>query len=75
MPSYLVSGVKDGRPEDLCTCDTASSALGKFRAALLDHKRAWVTDETGSDVSEAELARRASEEAGRVLTPNWTRKR
>ena len=66
MPSYQVSAVSGGQAVDLCTCDTAALALLKYRDALGSHRRVGVTDASGNDISEEELAHWAKDETRRA---------
>ena len=64
MHSYQVSAVGDDGVTMLATTDTATQALEKFKAAIKDYRRAWVTDDTGADVSMKELIVSALREQG-----------
>ena len=64
MPAYQISAAGDDGVKVLATTDTATEALQKFKSALEDYRRAWVTDETGADVQIEELMVRAFGEQG-----------
>ena len=64
MRAYELSAANgDGSAITLVTTDTAAEALRKYRGALERYKRAWVTDENGTDIDIDELIALAQEEA------------
>jgi len=54
--------VDDDGVQVLVTTDTAIEAIAKLASATATHRRVWVKDETGLDVTRDELMARASAE-------------
>lgn len=65
MTAYQILVVGDDGVTVLATTDTATEALAKFKGALDDFRRVWVTNETGADLLVAELIARSLGEQGR----------
>lgn len=62
MPAYEIFAVDDGEVKGLATTDTATEAIAKMAGAAESHRRVWVKDERGVDVSPDELMARALKE-------------
>ena len=63
MRVYQVSALNDeGAVVVFATTDTASLAIIRLQEARARHLRAWVSDETGNDISIPDLIARADEE-------------
>ena len=52
-----------GAVAHIATTETAREALSVLRGTSQLHRRVWVSDQDGNDVSEADLAARAAQEA------------
>jgi hypothetical protein len=59
MPTYQICAVDDNGVNVVTTCDSATEAVAKLAGAAETHRRAWVADETGHDVTPDELMARA----------------
>lgn len=64
MGAYQVEASDGAESFVIATTDRASEAIKKFADALERHRRAWVTDETGLDVSMEDLVALARNEIG-----------
>ena len=62
MPTYEICVVGDDGVQVLVTTDTAIEAIAKLAGAAEAHRRAWVKDQTGLDVTPDELIALASAE-------------
>lgn len=63
MKVYQISGVDAAGAEvAFSTTDTAALALTRLQEARAKYLRAWVTDETGDNVSVPDLIIRAAQE-------------
>ncbi len=63
MAIYSIKGVDEGeRVVDVAAADTAKLAVTKFIDALEQYRRAWVSDQTGADVSMDDLVQLAISE-------------
>ena len=66
MRVYQVSGLSsDGVAVVFATTDMASLAITRLQEARVRYLRAWVSDETGIDVSVPDLIARAGKERSR----------
>ena len=71
MRVYQVSGLdRAGAAVVFATTDTASLAIMRLQEARVRYLRAWVSDETGLDVSVPDLIARAKEERRRQMPLN-----
>jgi hypothetical protein len=63
LPTYEVKAVDEaGKQAVLGTVDSATAAMIKSRDARQDYRRVWVTDDTGHEVSAADLLIRSWQE-------------
>ena len=63
MRVYQVSALnEEGAEVVFATTDTATLAILRLQEARARHLRAWVSDETGNDISIPDLIARADEE-------------
>jgi len=63
VPTYEINAAQDGpRVLHIATTETASAALASYRAVFGNYRRVWVNDETGVDLTFAELFARAQAE-------------
>lgn len=64
MSSYDVKGVAGlSTVVVIASTDTATAALIKYRDAITQYRRVWVTDETGFDIGVVELLARFEAES------------
>ena len=63
MRVYQIGGLDvEGAEVAFATTDTAVLAIGRLQEARARYLRAWVTDETGVDISVPDLIARAASE-------------
>jgi hypothetical protein len=66
---FQVSGLNaEGAAVVFATTDTAALAIARLQEARARYLRAWVSDETGVDLSVPDLIARAAEERGNQQT-------
>ena len=63
MSKYQICAVDNDGVHVLVTTDTAIEAIAKLAGATETHRRAWVKDETGLDVTPDDLMARALAES------------